>query len=91
MKFFWGPLEATRSRRQLHGIEAGIARLDASAGRDFQLHTAHRQTASDLGASAAEARRLLEAVASPANLATALLNVATLKGGAGRASAAPFA
>jgi len=57
---------------------------DASAGRDFLLHTASRRTASDLGASAAaDASRLLEAVASPANLATALLNVVRNKGAPG--------
>jgi RNA-directed DNA polymerase len=56
---------------------------DASAGRDFLLHTANRKTASDLGASAADASRLLEAVASPANLATALLNVVRNKGAPG--------
>lgn len=44
---------------------------DASAGRDFLLHTANSKTANDLSASAADASRLLEAVASPANLATA--------------------
>jgi len=56
---------------------------DASAGRDFLLHTANRKTASDLSASAADASRLLEAVASPANLATALLNVVRNKGAPG--------
>lgn len=56
---------------------------DASGGRDFLLHTANRKTASDLGASAADASRLLEAVASPANLATALLNVVRNKGAPG--------
>ena len=63
------------------GGESGPA--DASAGRDFLLHTANRKTASDLGASAADAGRLLEAVASPANLATALLNVVRNKGAPG--------
>jgi len=33
---------------------------DASGGRDFLLHTASRRTANDLGASAADACRLLE-------------------------------
>jgi group II intron reverse transcriptase/maturase len=56
---------------------------DASAGRDFLLHTANRKIASDLVASAADASRLLEAVASPANLATALLNVVRNKGAPG--------
>ena len=56
---------------------------DASAGRDFLLHAANRKTASDLVASAADASRLLEAVASPANLATALLNVVRNKGAPG--------
>ena len=56
---------------------------DASGGRDFLLHTANRRTASDLVASAADASRLLDAVASPANLATALLNVVRNKGAPG--------
>lgn len=56
---------------------------DASAGRDFLLHTANRKTANGLVASAADASRLLEAVASPANLATALLNVVRNKGAPG--------
>ena len=63
------------------GGESGPS--DASAGRDFLLHTANGKTASDLGASAADASRLLEAVASPANLATALLNVVRNKGAPG--------
>ena len=63
------------------GGESGPA--DASAGRDFLLHTANRKTASELGASAADAGRLLEAVASPANLATALLNVVRNEGAPG--------
>ncbi|MEX0670091.1 MAG: hypothetical protein WD060_06520, partial [Pirellulales bacterium] len=41
------------------------------------------KTATDLGASAADASRLLKAVASPANLATALLNVVRNKGAPG--------
>ena len=56
---------------------------DASAGRDFLLHTANSKRANDLGASAADASRLLEAVASPANLAMALLNVVRNKGAPG--------
>jgi group II intron reverse transcriptase/maturase len=56
---------------------------DASAGRDFLLHTANRKTTNGLVASAADASRLLEAVASPANLATALLNVVRNKGAPG--------
>ena len=56
---------------------------DASAGRDFLLHIANSKTASDLGASAADASRLLEAVASPANLATSLLKVVRNKGASG--------
>ena len=56
---------------------------DASVGRDFLLHTASRRTANDLGARAADASRLLEAAASPANLATALLNVVRNKGAPG--------
>ena len=56
---------------------------DASAGRDFLLHTANSKTASDLIASAADASRLLEAAASPANLAMALLNVVRNKGAPG--------
>jgi RNA-directed DNA polymerase len=63
------------------GGESGPS--DASAGRDFLLHTANRRTANDLGASAADASRLLEAMASPANLATALLNVVRNKGAPG--------
>ena len=56
---------------------------DASAGRDFLLHIANSKKANDLGARAADASRLLEAVASPANLATALLNVVRNKGAPG--------
>ncbi len=56
---------------------------DASAGKDFLLHIANSKKANDLGASAADASRLLEAVASPANLATALLNVVRNKGAPG--------
>ena len=56
---------------------------DESVGRDFLLHTANSKTASDLSASAFDASRLLEAVASPANLATALLNVVRNKGAPG--------
>ena len=56
---------------------------DASVGRDFLLHTANSKTANDLSASAADASRLLEAVASPANLAMALLNVVRNKGAPG--------
>ena len=63
------------------GGESGPS--DASGGRDFLLHTANRRTASDLVASAADASRLLDAVASPANLATALLNVVRNKGAPG--------
>ena len=55
----------------------------ASVGRDFLLHTASRWTSNDLGASAADACRLLEAAASPAILATALLNVVRNKGAPG--------
>jgi RNA-directed DNA polymerase len=44
---------------------------------------ANRRTASDLSASAADASRLLDAVASPVNLATALLNVVRNKGAPG--------
>jgi RNA-directed DNA polymerase len=56
---------------------------DASGGRDFLLHTANRKTASNLGARADDTSRLLEAVASPANLATPPLNVVRNKGGPG--------
>jgi RNA-directed DNA polymerase len=63
------------------GGESGPS--DASAGRAFLLHIANSRTASDLGARAAEASRLLEVVASPANLATALLNVVRNKGAPG--------
>jgi len=63
------------------GGESGPS--DVSVGRDFLLHIANSRTASDLGARAADASRLLEAVASPANLATALLNVVRNKGAPG--------
>ena len=63
------------------GGESGST--DASADRDFLLHIANRKTANDLGASAADASRLLEAAASPANLAMALLNVVRNKGAPG--------
>jgi len=63
------------------GGESGPS--DVSAGRDFLLHRANIKTANDLGASAADASRLLEAVASPANLASALLNVVRNKGAPG--------
>lgn len=63
------------------GGESGPS--DASRGRDFLLHTANRRKASDLSASAADASRLLDAVASPANLATALLNGVRNKGAPG--------
>ena len=56
---------------------------DASGGRDFLLRTANGKTVNDLGASATDASRLLEAAASPANLATALLNVVRNKGAPG--------
>ena len=56
---------------------------DASGGRDFLLCTADGRAVSDLGASAADASRLMEAAASPANLATALLNVVRNKGAPG--------
>ena len=63
------------------GGESGPS--DVSVGRDFLLHIANSRTASDLGARAADASRLLEAVASPANLAAALLNVVRNKGAPG--------
>jgi hypothetical protein len=69
----WHRCARPRPTRGGGGGESGPA--DASAGRDFLLHTANRRTASDLGASAADGSRLLEAAASPANLATALLNI----------------
>ena len=56
---------------------------DASVGKDFLLHQANGKKATDLGASAADASRLLDAVASPGNLATALLNVVRNKGAPG--------
>ena len=56
---------------------------DASVGKDFLLHQANCKKATDLGASAADASRLLDAVASPWNLATALLNVVRNKGAPG--------
>ena len=63
------------------GGESGPS--DVSVGRDFLLHIANSRTASDLGARVADASRLLKAVASPANLATALLNVVRNKGAPG--------
>ena len=56
---------------------------DASGGRDFLLRTANGKTVNDLNASATDASRLLEAAASPANLATALLHVVRNKGAPG--------
>jgi RNA-directed DNA polymerase len=56
---------------------------DASVGKDFLLHQANGKKATDLGASAADASRLLDAMASPGNLATALLNVVRNKGAPG--------
>ena len=56
---------------------------DVSAGRDFLLHQANGKKATDLDASAADGSRLLDAVVSSANLATALLNVVRNKGAPG--------
>jgi RNA-directed DNA polymerase len=61
----------------------GSTPTDESAGREFLLRTANRKKAIDLSASAADSAQLLEAVASPANLAIALLNVVRNKGAPG--------
>ncbi len=60
----------------------GATPADESAGKAYLLHTARGTKARSLAAGAAEGR-LLERVASPPNLATALLNVARNKGAPG--------
>lgn len=56
---------------------------DESDGRRYLLHKARTPDAPSLAAKAADASRLLERVASPANLAGALLHVARNKGAPG--------
>ena len=56
---------------------------DESAGREFLLRTANGKKVPGLSARAADCGQLLEAVATPANLATALLNVVRNKGAPG--------
>jgi group II intron reverse transcriptase/maturase len=58
-------------------------KLDESGGRDFLLHTAKTKEAIPLGATTGDTHSLLERVASPANLASALLHVARRKGAPG--------
>lgn len=58
-------------------------RSDASENRPWLLHTAKRKTTTGPAARAAEPDRLLEEVASEANLARALLNVVRNKGAPG--------
>ena len=60
----------------------GARPADESAGRAYLLHTAKGTRLGQLAAGAAE-HRLLERVASPPNLAVALLNVARNKGAPG--------
>jgi RNA-directed DNA polymerase len=57
--------------------------MDESAGREFLLRTANSKKANGLNVSATDFGQLLEAVATPANLATALLNVVRNKGAPG--------
>ena len=61
----------------------GSAPTDASAGREFLLRIANGKKVPDLSASAADSGQLLASVATPANLATALLNVVRNKGAPG--------
>ena len=63
------------------GGEAGTP--DASGGRAFLLHTAKRKRTARTVASTADTSRLLEEVASVANLAQALLKVIRNKGAPG--------
>ena len=56
---------------------------DESRGRAFLMHTATARKATGPDAATADASRLLERIASPANLASALLHVARNKGAAG--------
>jgi RNA-directed DNA polymerase len=58
-------------------------RSDASENRPWLLHTAKRKTTAGPAAQAADPDRLLEEVASEANLARALLNVIRNKGASG--------
>jgi len=61
----------------------GSTPTDESAGQEFLLRIADSKKVTGLSASAAGSGRLLEAVATPANLATALLNVVRNKGAPG--------
>jgi RNA-directed DNA polymerase len=61
----------------------GSTPMDESAGREFLLRTANSKKANGLNVSATDFGQLLEAVATPANLATALLNVVRNKGAPG--------
>jgi len=61
----------------------GSTPTDESAGREFLLRTANSKKVTGLSASATDFGQLLEAVATPANLATALLNVVRNKGAPG--------
>lgn len=61
----------------------GSTPTDESAGREFLLRTANSKKANGLNVSATDFGQLLEAVATPANLATALLNVVRNKGAPG--------
>ena len=63
------------------GGEAGVS--DASDGRAFLLHKAKRKITARAVACTADTSRLLEEVASVANLARALLNVVRNKGAPG--------
>jgi len=61
----------------------GARPSDVSAGRAYLLHTAKATKAPESVAPAVDANRLLEKVASPPNLAAALLSVARNKGAPG--------
>jgi group II intron reverse transcriptase/maturase len=61
----------------------GARPSDASGGKAFLLHTAKSTKAQEFVAPAADVNRLLEKVASPPNLASALLSVARNKGAPG--------
>ena len=60
------------------GGEAGVS--DASDGRAYLLHKAKRKITARAVACTADTSRLLEEVASVANLARALLNVCAISG-----------
>jgi RNA-directed DNA polymerase len=61
----------------------GSTPTDASAGREFLLRIANGKKVPGLSARAADSGQLLASVATPANLATALLNVVRNKGAPG--------